>query len=59
MSLAVSDLQYDEMKAEYCSNVKYGRGGIAAYKEIKAYIFEKYGVKMSSLYVGQIKDAPF
>ena len=43
MSLDVSNLQYDETKVEHCSKVKYGRGGIATYKEIKAYIFEKYG----------------
>ena len=55
MSLDVSNLQYDEMKVEYCSKVKYGRGGIATYKEIKAYILEKYGMKVSSLYIGQIK----
>ena len=35
--------------------MKYSRGGIATYKEIKAYIFEKYGMKVSSLYIGQIK----
>ena len=36
--------------------MKYGRGGIATYKEIKAYILEKYGMKVSSLYIGQVKD---
>lgn len=56
MSLDVSNLQYDETKVEYCSNVKYGRGGVATYKEIKTYILEKYGMKVSSLYIGQIKD---
>ena len=56
MSLDVSNLQYDETKVEHCSKVKYSRGGIATYKEIKAYILEKYGMKVSSLYIGQIKD---
>ena len=36
--------------------MKYGRGGIATYEEIKTYILEKYGMKVSSLYIGQIKD---
>ena len=56
MSLDVSNLQYDESKVEHFSKVRYGRGGIATYKEIKAYILEKYGMKVSSLYIGQVKD---
>ena len=32
------------------------KGGTATYAEIKAYIEEKYGYKVSSLYIGQIKD---
>ena len=56
MSLDVSNLKYDETKVEHCSKVKYGRGGIATYKEIKADILEKYGMKASSLYIGQVKD---
>ena len=35
VSLDVSNLQYDETKVVHCSKVKYGRGGIATYKEIK------------------------
>ena len=32
------------------------KGGTATYAEIKDYIEEKYGYKVSSLYIGQIKD---
>ena len=32
------------------------KSGTATYAEIKAYIEEKYGYKVSSLYIGQIKD---
>ena len=56
MSLDVSNLQYDEAEDEYCSNVNYSRGGVVTYKEIKAYVLEKHGLKVSSLYIGQIKD---
>lgn len=31
-------------------------GASATYADIKEYILEKYGVKGSSLYIGQIKD---
>ncbi len=33
-----------------------GKSGIATYAEIKAYVEEKYGLKVSSLYIGQIKN---
>ena len=33
-----------------------GKSGTATYAEIKAYVEEKYGLKVSSLYIGQIKD---
>ena len=33
-----------------------GRTGTATYPQIKDYIMEKYGFKVSSLYIGQIKD---
>ena len=56
VSLDVSNLQYGETKIEYCPKVKYSRGGVATYKEIKAYIFERHGLKVSSLYIGQVKD---
>ena len=56
MTRRVSNLQYDETKIEYCSKVKYSGGGVATYKEIKAYIFERYGLKVSSLYIEQVKD---
>ena len=32
------------------------KGGRATYAEIKAYIEEKHGIKVSSLYIGQIKS---
>ena len=32
------------------------KSGTATYTEIKAYIERKYGYKVSSLYIGQIKD---
>ena len=32
------------------------KSGTATYAEIKAYIKEKYGLSVSSLYIGQIKD---
>ncbi len=32
------------------------KGGTATYAEIKAYVMEKYGMKVSSLYIGQTKD---
>lgn len=38
VSLDITNLQYDETKVEYRANVKYGRGSIATYKEIKVYI---------------------
>lgn len=28
----------------------------ATYEEIKGYIFEKYGVRVSSLYIAQVKE---
>ena len=34
----------------------HSKGGTATYAEIKAYVEEKYGFKISSLYIGQIKD---
>ena len=33
-----------------------GKSGTATYKEIKAYIEEKYGFKISTLFIAQIKD---
>ena len=33
-----------------------GKSGIATYAEIKAYIEEKYGFKVTNPYIGQIKD---
>ena len=36
--------------------VKHGRGGFGTYSEIKAYVLEVYGLKVSSLYIGQMKD---
>lgn len=33
-----------------------GKSGTATYAEIKAYVEEKYGLKVSSLYIGQIKN---
>ena len=33
-----------------------GKSGTATYAEIKAYVQEKHGIKVSSLYIGQIKD---
>ena len=32
------------------------KGGRATYAEIKSYVEGKYGLKVSSLYIGQIKD---
>ena len=32
------------------------KGGKATYQEIKTYVEEKYGFKVSSLYIGQTKD---
>lgn len=32
------------------------KGGSATYSEIKAYVKEKYGLNVSSLYIGQIKN---
>ena len=32
------------------------KGGTATYAEIKDYVKEKYGLSVSSLYIGQIKD---
>ena len=32
------------------------KSGTATYAEIKAYIKERYGLSVSSLYIGQIKD---
>ena len=32
------------------------KGGTAIYPEIKAYVEKKYGLKVSSLYIGQIKE---
>ena len=32
------------------------KSGTATYAEIKAYIKEKYGLSVSSLYIGQIKE---
>ena len=33
-----------------------GKSGTATYAEIKAYVEEKHGMKVSSLYIGQIKN---
>ena len=43
------DIDLDTSKIE-------GRTGTATYPQIKDYIMEKYGLKVSSLYSGQIKD---
>ena len=32
-----------------------GKSGTATYEETKAYVKEKYGLSVSSLYIGQIK----
>lgn len=32
------------------------RGGYATYKEIKDYVYERYGLKISSLYISQVKN---
>ena len=32
------------------------KSGTATYAEIKAYIEEKYGFKVTNLYIGQVKD---
>lgn len=32
------------------------KGGTATYEEIKTYVEEKYGLKVSSLYIAQMKD---
>ena len=37
-------------------DIKENKGGQATYPQIKEYIFEKYGFKVSSLYIAQIKD---
>ena len=55
VSLNVANLQYNETKVKH-TQVRHGRGGNATYKEIKSYILEKYGLNVSSLYIGQIKD---
>ena len=34
----------------------HGRGGNGTYAEIKASVKEKYGLKVSSLYIAQVKD---
>lgn len=33
-----------------------GKKGTASYDEIKEYVLNKHGLKVSSLYIGQIKD---
>ena len=57
VSLDVSELDYEESEAERTHTpVKHGRGGFGTYAEIKAYVLETFGMKVSSLYIGQIKD---
>ena len=43
------DIDLDVSKLE-------GKTGTATYPQIKDYIMKKYGLKVSSLYIGQIKD---
>ncbi|MDD6347088.1 MAG: 23S rRNA methyltransferase [Lachnospiraceae bacterium] len=33
-----------------------GKGASTTYEEIKTYVFEQTGLKVSSLYIGQVKD---
>lgn len=33
-----------------------GKSGTASHEEIKAYVLEKYGFKVSTLYIAQMKD---
>ena len=57
VSLDVSELDYEESEAERTHTpVKHGRGSFGTYAEIKAYVLETFGMKVSSLYIGQIKD---
>lgn len=52
--LDVSNMQYKPaVKSE--STPVHSRGGNATYTEIKAYIKEKYGLCVASLYIAQIK----
>ena len=44
-----TDIDLDVEKLE-------GKSGIATYKEIKAYIEEKYGMSVPSGYIAQVKD---
>lgn len=51
----MSNIQYKPaIKSE--STPVHSRGGNATYAEIKAYIKEKYGLCVSSLYIAQIKE---
>lgn len=55
MKLDVSNMQY--ISSEKPANMPvHGRGGNGTYAEIKAYVKEKYGLKVSSLYIAQVKD---
>ena len=55
VKLDVSNMQY--ISSEKPANMPvHGRGGKGSYAEIKAYVKEKYGLKVSSLYIAQVKD---
>lgn len=57
VSFDVSELNYEESKADMpVLTVSHGRGGYGTYAEIKAYVLAHYGFKVSSLYIGQMKD---
>jgi hypothetical protein len=45
------DIDLDVSKLE-------GKTGTATYPQIKDYIMKKYGLKVSGLYIGQIKGTP-
>lgn len=55
VKLDVSNMQYISSKKPANMPV-HGRGGNGTYAEIKAYVKEKYGLKVSSLYIAQVKD---
>ena len=57
MEFDVSELSYIKRKTEPKGSAKVlSRGGYATYKEIKDYVYERYGLKISSLYISQVKN---
>lgn len=51
----VSNIQY--ISTEKPTNMPvHGKGGYGTYADIKSYILDKYGMKVSSLYIGQVKS---